>query len=537
MPDQDASTQPPPARTSRRRWWLVPAALFVLTLSLVTVTITGPRVSIRWQPTVGQTERQALEERHGLRNGRQDDPQNPLVWRYELGDASRDAVAGLVKDPAVADTNYINRVTFAVDDSTVAMGTRIPALLRALPFPFSTDNRFDSLSLFLHIQSLCLVVAGCVLLRTAGFGDARHRQRLAVAVLIAVGIAALTVPIRPTLLRMADSNMYTKNRTNFETTIGRGDLPFENHLTIALLAKLYPAFGPGEDAPERTFRALTRIASVWFVCCALAIGIVERWSPHVVRYLALALLAPSTLLYFGHRDFAYLSLNVATFPLLAHGIAVGSKRLEAGSALAGLGTAFHGFGLLSIVGAWIGMAVVRASLAERIERILRIAAWGTAGWVGWVAIYTIVFGLGVATSHASSGSWRPLFEDVVGHRRNVAIFSPAGVRDILVSGWVVGVPLLIVAASLWTQHRRQVVFTLCFAAPSVLYWIFFWPVQGLGVDTGHVVGAFPAFFALAWLCAREPRQTVVAAAIMISAHVGFWRMVLDTRFVNWTLSS
>jgi hypothetical protein len=538
MPDKNASVQPSHARASRRRWWLAPAALLVLTLSLVTVTVTGPRVSIRWQTTVTETDRRALEERHRLRNGRQDDPKNPLVWRYELGVTSRDAVAAIVKAPAVADTNYIDRNTFEVDASTVTVATRIPALLQILPFPFSTDNRFDSLTFFLQVQSLFLILAGSVLLWAARIGDHRRRQRLSIAVVIAVGIAALTVPIRPTLLRMADSNMYTKNRTNFEATIGRGELPFENHLTIALLAKMYPAFGSGEDAPERTFLALTRIATVWFVVCALAIGLVEQWSPHVVRYLALALLAPSTLMYFGHRDFAYLSLNAATFPLLAHGIAGGKTRLEAGSVLAGLGTAFHGFGLLSIVGAWIGALVAaRTSIAEKAGRVLRITAWATAGWVGWVAVYTIIFGFGVATSHASSGSWRPLFDDAVGRRLNVAILSTAGARDILMSGWVVGVPLVAVAASLWKRHRRQAILACCFAAPSVPYWIFFWPVQGLAVDTGHVVGAFPAFFALAWLCALEPRQTTIAAALLISAHVGFWRMVLDTRFVNWTLSS
>jgi hypothetical protein len=77
---------------------------------------------------------------------------------------------------------------------------------------------------------------------------------------------------------------------------------------------------------------------------------------------------------------------------------------------------------------------------------------------------------------------------------------------------------------------------LCYAIPSVLFWIFFWPPQGLGVDTGHVFGAFPAFYAGAWLCARERRHAAVAAALLISGHLAFWRVVLDTRFVNWALS-
>ena len=514
---------------------LAAAAALVAAVSLVTVTVTGPRVSIRWQAAVSTPDRLALEERHELRNGRQDDPQNVLVWRYELGDSSRDAVAAIVRDPAVADTNYIDRSTFEVDDATLTVATRIPALLRALPFPFSTDNRFESLWLLFHVQSLCLIAAGCLLLWGAGGLDELRRQTLVIAVLLGVGIAAYALPLRPTVPRMADSNMYTKDRKNFETALQT--VNFENHFTLALLKSTYAAFGPGEDAPERTFGALARAATAWFVACALAIGFVERWSVHVVRYIGLALLAPSTLMYFGHRDFAYLSLNLATFPLLAHGIAEGGKRLEAGSALAGLGAAFHGFGLLALVGAWLGALTARGTpFVQRVERVLRMAAWGTAAWVGWLAIYMIVLQFQITPGRAASGSWRPLFVDEVGKRLNVALFSPAGLRDLLMSGWLVGVPLFVVAASLWKRYRDQVILALCYAIPAVPFWMFYWPPQGLGVDTGHVFGAFPAFYAAAWLCARERRHTAVAGAILISGHLAFWRVVLDTRFVNWTLT-
>ena len=144
-------------------WAMVAAGVLALTGSLVTVTVTGPRVSVRWQPAISGPERLALEQRHALRNGRLDDPRNDRVWRYELGDWSRDAVSALVQDPAVADTNYIDRSTYQVDDPSVTVATRVPVILGLLPFPFSTDNRFESLSFFLHVQSLCLIVAGCVL--------------------------------------------------------------------------------------------------------------------------------------------------------------------------------------------------------------------------------------------------------------------------------------------------------------------------------------------------------------------------------------
>ena len=529
MSTPDPSPSPAPARFNRRRVWVVVVAAVVIAASLVTVTVTGPRVSVRWQGTVGEADRLALERRHDLRNGRQDDAGNASVWRYDLGDWSRDAVAALVRDSAVADTNYIDRSTYEVGAPAITVATRLPRILELLPFPFSTDPRFDSLRFLFHVQSLCLLVAGCVLLRGARLLDAHRRQAVTIATLLTVAVAAYTLPLPA--LRMADSGMYTRSRLNFETALKT--VNFENHLTGALLVKTYPAFGPGEDAPERTFMAFSRAATAWFVACAIAIGFVESWSPHVVRYIALALVAPLALMFFGHRDFAYLSLNLAAFPLLAHGIANGSKRLEMGSALAGLGAAFHGFGLLSLAGAWLGCLTTRVPIGQRIERILRTAAWGTAAWVGWLAIYMIVFNLQVMPGHASSGSWRPLFVDERGSRLNVALFSPAGVRDVLMSGWLLGVPLLLVAASLWKRHRDQVILMTCYAVPSVLFWIFFWPIQGLGVDTGHVFGAFPALFAAAWVCAREPRHASIAAGLLMSGHLAFWRIVLDGRFVNW----
>jgi len=519
--------------TTRSSLLAAAAVVLVIAASLVTVTVTGPRVSVRWQATISTADRLALEQRHDLRNGRQDNGDDTSVWRYELGDSSRDAVAALVNDPAVADTNYIDRSTFGVEPSSMTVATRLPSILSRLPFPFSTDNRFESLSFFLHIQSLCMLVAGIVLFKCASIDDVRRRQMIAAGAVLAVAIAAFTLSYRPSMLRMADSAMYTKNRTNFETALKA--INFENHLTLAALVKIYPAFGPAEDAPEKTFSTMTRVATAWFVLCALAIGMVERWSPHVVRYLALVILAPSALMYFGHRDFAYLSLNAAAFPLLAHGIREGGKRLEAGSALAGLGAALHAFGLLALAGSWLACLTARASIMQRLERVLRIAAWGTAAWVGWIAIDIIVLKLQIATGHAASGSWRPLFVDERGSRLNVALFSATGIRDVVMSAWIVGAPLLVVAVSLWKRHRDQVRMLLCYALPSILFLMAYWPPQGIGVDTGHVFGTFPAFYACAWLCAQERRHTTIGAALLISGHLAFWRVVLDTRFVNWSL--
>jgi hypothetical protein len=47
-----------------------------------------------------------------------------------------------------------------------------------------------------------------------------------------------------------------------------------------------------------------------------------------------------------------------------------------------------------------------------------------------------------------------------------------------------------------------------------------------------VIAAFPALYALGWVCAHDPQRTSIAAALLVSAHVAFWRIVLDGRFVN-----
>jgi hypothetical protein len=47
-----------------------------------------------------------------------------------------------------------------------------------------------------------------------------------------------------------------------------------------------------------------------------------------------------------------------------------------------------------------------------------------------------------------------------------------------------------------------------------------------------VCAAFPALYALLWVCAQDPGRTAVAAAVLASGHIAFWYIVLDPRFVN-----
>jgi len=77
---------------------------------------------------------------------------------------------------------------------------------------------------------------------------------------------------------------------------------------------------------------------------------------------------------------------------------------------------------------------------------------------------------------------------------------------------------------------------IAYAIPSIIFITLFWPIQGLGAEMDLVFAAFPALYALAWICAHDPRKTMIAAVVLASAHLAFWRIVFDTRFVNFTIS-
>ena len=115
---------------------------------------------------------------------------------------------------------------------------------------------------------------------------------------------------------------------------------------------------------------------------------------------------------------------------------------------------------------------------------------------------------------------------------NVAIFSATGARDLLMTGWVVGAPLLLVAASLWRKCGDQVRTALGYALPSVIFATLVWHVQGLNEDMDVVFAVFPALYALVWVCAHDPKRTKIAAALLVSAHYAFWYICLDPRFSN-----
>lgn len=526
-------TTPPSRRvalTRRARLWLAVAAVLIAVVALVDVTITGPPVTVRWRAEIRSGDRVALERRYDLRKG---EPIEGTAsgWRYELGDRSRDNIGALVRDPAVDDTGYIDRDALTAQGRDVRVTIRPLPPLPDFPFPFNATDEFRDPRQLFQIQSGMLLLAGGVILWAACASTRRRRRNVTVATLALVGVMAYGFPLSPSLVRMSDSGQHVDSRLAFQGYAGVLQIRFEAHLTSAILGRLDRFFGQTEEAPRRVQIMLTRVATAWFVLSAFAIGLLEGWSPVILRYLALALLAPSALMYFGWREFGYLSLNVAAFPLIARGVRDGGTRLELGSVLSGLGAALHGWGLVGLAGAWMAALAAPAPIATRVGRALRILAWGTAAYTGWVAVYIIVLKLPLALGHVEAIPWRPWFVDTIfAGRLNPAIFSATGGRDLAMTAWIVGAPLLVVVASLWRQHGDEVRTALGYALPSVAFTIFVWHTQGLRQDMDVVFGIFPAFYALAWVCAHDVTRTKVAAVLLVSAHLAFWRAGLDAQF-------
>ena len=507
---------------SRRKsvWRLVWAGFGAFTLALAAlldVSIIEPRVHVRWHEGLPAADRQALEQRYQLASGR---PIDATTWRYDLLDTSPENVGALIGDPATADTAYIDRGTRTAPDREVRVVLRSPLTLVG-PNPAG----------LVQVQSVLLFAAAGLLLWAAGLPEAARRRSIALASLAAVGIAAYAVPLGQPM-RMGDSVTYTHTRESFELFSGVREIRFEAHLSHAILGRLDRAFGGTQTSPARAMDTLMRVATACFLASAVVLSIVERWSPAVLRYLALALVAPVSLLYFGYRELGHLSLNLATFPLLVRGLRQGSASLEASGILAGLGAALHGFGLLSVVASAVAALASRAALVARARLTLRLVAVSAAAYLGWVAIYLIVLKLPVVPGHAESIPFRPWFVAEVGDRVNAAILSRTGLRDIVMSAWIAGVPLLAVVATLWQRHRHDAMTAILYSLPSLIFLVSFWPIQGLAVEMDLVFAAFPALYAFAWVCAQEARSAAIAAALLASAHLAFWRVVLDSAFVN-----
>jgi hypothetical protein len=102
---------------SARRIAALTCAVGIICLPTIARLVTGPPgglVHVRWDTSVDASARQELEARFRLTDG---EPLGESTWRYDLLDPSRDNIRDLVKDPAVADTEHIDRSRFTLVDT------------------------------------------------------------------------------------------------------------------------------------------------------------------------------------------------------------------------------------------------------------------------------------------------------------------------------------------------------------------------------------------------------------------------------------
>jgi len=175
-------------RGDRLRWrawaWMALGGVLIALVALVDVTITGPRVSVRWRVDTAPADRAALERRYDLRDG-EPDKNSPITWQYKLGNRSRENIRALVHDPAADDTGYIDRDALTTEGPDVRIAIRswsVPSV--PVPFPFSTSDRFRNPWELFQPQSLWLLLAGAAVLWGARATNERRRRDVTVATLV-----------------------------------------------------------------------------------------------------------------------------------------------------------------------------------------------------------------------------------------------------------------------------------------------------------------------------------------------------------------
>ena len=496
-------------RRARTLSWLgIPllAGGIVLT-ALWLIPVTTPTVHVQWADEIDAEQRTAFERQRSLVNGsRREDGS----WAYLLKDTSHANVALIVQASMVDSTEGIDRNRFEVR----------PAIVRPL-------LALAPLQSFLGFGLGGLLLIGSV-------AATRRRRMVYAAVALALLLVGMVTAPLPSHLRfdngewMGDYEMYTRDRAHFENYSGYTFIHFPHHLTALVLKSLDAAMGATVESPARAFRWLSALAGGLFVAELLGVAAVEGWSAGALRYLALCVAAPVTLFFFGFREIGYLSLSAAGIPLLLRGFSVVGRRSSviAAALVMGLRSAFHGFGLLSLAGGALSALASVGTVRDRLARATVFGVWATAAWLGWLGWYLVGLKLPVEPGTAGDIALRPFSTPYVAdHRLVEPILSASGIRDIVTTAVVVGVPVLLLGLLSRGGVSRERRLVLLFALPSLAFLVTWWPVQGVDNEMDLIFATFPAFFAGAWLCARTRGATVAALALAAVAHGGLWSVV------------
>jgi hypothetical protein len=365
------------------------------------------------------------------------------------------------------------------------------------------------------------------------------RARIVLVALSLVVLLALMLRLSLHLsVPMGDYSNFVESRHNFKRYFG-DRVNFQFHLGGAIVHELDAAFGADSGSPAAAFAALARLAAGLFVVSLAAFAAQMRWTSHVVRYVALAIAVPTTLLLFGYHEFGHLpaALDAVAVPLALVGLETKRRSyLYTAGLLAGVGSAFHGFGLIALafIVVLTGVYIWQDEGARNVlgrGMPASVAVAGVLGWLVWLPIYLIGPSWSIEPGHSDVRPLRPfLHAHYVEHAHRIAkpILSTSVVTEI---GWelaVTGAALVLLAAWYARGPARSAV--LVAAAPILLFLIWFWPVQGLGNDSDFLGSAFPPTYAAAWILARRFKPSALALLILVAgnvaiAHVLRWPFV------------
>jgi hypothetical protein len=391
------------------------------------------------------------------------------------------------------------------------------------------------------VQSGICISLGGLLLVGAGLRSATWRAVSATVVLAAFLVLAFALPFPAHGFVMGDGSSVVQDRSNFDDLVRHGkDIRFSAHLAYRLLDRIDASLGSTPASPTQAYRTLSWLAGAVFALSLWCLAATDRWSPQSVRYIALSLIAPATLMCFGYLEVGYLSLSAAAFPFVARDLVKGdglTAGLLAGSILFGLGAAMHGVGYLSIAALFFAVVTFDIPIGRRLVLATALGCIALGAALIWLWYYLAVLGFDVVPGHAIGGFMaRPLWEAREAESRILyPLLSMITARDLFLSGLVAGLPLTLVVLLNRKQWPREARLALAFTVPCLIFFVLFWPVQGIAIEMDMIVAAFPAIFALLWVCSQSVRASIASAALLGLGHATFWWVVLDDRFVNGML--
>jgi hypothetical protein len=359
------------------------------------------------------------------------------------------------------------------------------------------------------------VAAGICLIVLTEIRSSRWRLIGACLVLLGMLGAMMAQPFQRDPGDMGDYGEFIKDKHTFHENFD--ELQFQYHLGSAIVRGLNAAFGGTSHSPPKAFDTLARLASVAFVLGLLWLLYHLEFSTRVVRYCAMAVTAPVTLLLFGYHEFGYLPevFFAVAIPLAIIGLERGRDGFViAAAVLLGVGAALHGFGLVAAVFLLL-VALAWEYPRPRVmaTRLVHVVGGVVFGWLSWLALYFIVLKWTVVPGHAHELPLRPLFHttrevDPYG-RFDYAVFSGKGLHEILFEFLILGVFVSAVVIALLPRDRAWRIVTLT-SLPVFLFAVLWWPVQGIGVDTDFLGAAFPSLYAIAWLASASKRVSLIA---------------------------